>query len=111
MQSFLVGKAVRFVSQEEVMLCFPTWLEIKYSNILCKKVLRLMINGKVYYSEEYKRMTKRICYAVMFQSHVETEFSFIKCFVHRKDTDETYAVMHISEVTDSPPALRRVPLH
>lgn len=70
-----------------------------------------MINHKVYYSEQYKRMSKRISHAVMFQSHAGTEFGLIKYFVHDKDTGETYALMHISEVTDSPPALRKFSHH
>ena len=58
-----------------------------------------------------ERMRKKVCYAVMFQSDAETEFGFIKYFVHSKDTDETYAIMHIPEVSNSPPELRRFSLH
>ena len=79
-----------------------------------QKVLKItcMINGKVYYSEEYKRMRKKICYAVkLFQSDAGTEFGFIKYFVHNKDSDETYAIMHILEVSNLPPELRRFSLH
>jgi len=62
-------------------------------------------------TKEIMRKKKCCLYAVMFQSDAGTEFGFIKYFVHNKDSDETYAVMHILEVTNSPPELRRFLLH
>ena len=110
-QCFLVGKAVRFVPQQEVRTLLSNTIGDEIQHHTLQKVLRIMINGKVYYSEEYKRMRKKVCYAVMFQSDAETEFGFIKYFVHSKDTDETYAIMHIPEVSNSPLELRRFSLH
>lgn len=70
-----------------------------------------MVNGKVYYSEEYKRMRKRICYAVVFVNGAELEFGLIQYFLHDKDTNETYAVVAVPKVSDSPPELRKYSIH
>ena len=102
---------MRFVPQPEVRTLLSNAIGDEMPHHTLQKVLRIMINGKVYYSEEYKRMRKKICYAVMFQSDAGTEFGFIKYFVHNKDSDETYAMMDILEVSNSPPELRRFSLH
>ena len=107
----LVGKAVHFVPSEEVRTLLSNTVGSEIHQHTLQKVLRVMISGRVYYSEEYKRMRKRICYAVMFQTGAETEFGFIKYFVHDKDTDETYALMEVPEVANSPSDLRRFSFH
>lgn len=56
-------------------------------------------------------MRKRICYAVMFFNSAELEFGLIQYFVHNKDTKETYAVVAVPEVSESPPELRTHSIH
>ena len=47
----------------------------------------------------------------MFVSGAELEFGLIKYFVQNKDTDETYAVVAVPEISNSPPELRRYSIH
>lgn len=76
-----------------------------------EKVLRVIIDGKVYFSEEYKRMSKRVSYAVLFQTSGDMEFGFVKYFVHDKESGETFAVIDVPNTTDAPVTLKKFALH
>lgn len=110
-QCNLVGKAVQLIPNEEVNTLLSHTLGDEIWQHTWQKVFRVMVNGKVYYSEEYKRMRKRICYAVMFFNSAELEFGLIQYFAHNKDTKETYAVVAVPEVSESPPELRTYSIH
>lgn len=103
-----MGKPVNYVPPEEVktLLCGAG----SVANQL-QKLLRVVVDGTVYFSEEYKRMYKRISFAVMFLNNGRTEFGLIKYFVHDKDCDETYAVMDIPKISDSGPSFSKFAVH
>lgn len=55
-----------------------------------KKLNRVVVNEKRFYSEQYTRMQKRICTVVLFRNN---EIGKIKYFVFCNYTDSVYAVL------------------
>lgn len=55
-----------------------------------KKLNRVVVNEKRFYSEQYTRMQKRICTVVLFRNN---EIGKIKYFVFCNHTDSVYAVL------------------
>lgn len=107
----LVGKPARFTLPEEIKTMLRAISGDSVILHTLQKILRITINGQVYYSKEYKRMKKRISYAVLLQNYTETKFGLVNYFVHDKDSGETYAVMDIPQITDAPPALSNFAAH
>ena len=73
-----MGKPVRFVPNEDIkglLQCAADHDSI--GQHIFQKLLRISINSKTYYSEDYKRMSKRVSYAVMFENHGGMEFGLI----------------------------------
>ena len=109
---WLVGKPVRFVPTEDVkgLLQCATGDDAIGQHIF-QKLLRISINNKIYYSEDYKRMNKRVSYAVMFEKNGTMEFGLIKHFIHDKESGETYAVVDVPKTTHAPDTLAKFALH
>lgn len=107
----LVGKPVRFSPPEEIKTLLSVIGGDSVRLHTFQKVLRIIINGKVYFSREYKWMRKYISFAVSLQNHNEIKFGLVKYFVHDQDSGETFAVMDIPGIGDTPPALSRFALH
>ena len=109
---WLVGKPVRFVPTEDVkgLLQYATG-DDAIGQHMFQKLLRISINNKIYYSEDYKRMNKRVSYAVMFEKNGAMEFGLSKHFIHDKESGETYAVVDVPKTTDAPDTLAKFALH
>ena len=54
---------------------------------------------------------KRISYAVMFRNNGKSEFGLIKYFVHNQDNGETYAVIDVPKISNSPPSFSKYAVH
>lgn len=60
--------------------------------------------------DHQKRLHKRVPFAVIFLN-CKTEFGLIMYFVHDRDDGETYAVMDIPKIANSPPLFSKFSAH
>ena len=80
------------------------------------KADRVILRGKVFYSEAYKRMQRRVCHAEVIDESVRDDsdtftYGLVKYVIYSEKECETFAVVEVVQLGKTPTCLEKVVKH